>query len=180
MSRRPLWKPRALAACMCGGVLAGSLNWMMPGYTGVIIFCGLIATMYVGRFVSTGNSLRRSMDWNLRRQAIGRLWPLLIIFSIPWLIAGYFYVDPLVWLGLAPAPKASWGETVYWNDIKTALTMGMSLGLGGFVDYVNHYNRLRRGERFEPVSARTYVLAISISAFGMITGLGAVPYLLLH
>jgi hypothetical protein len=180
MSRRPLWKPRTLAVCICGGILAGALNWMMPGYTGVILFCGLIATIYVGRIVTTRNGLRRSMDWYLHRQAIGRLWPLLIMFSIPWLIAGYFYVDPLVWLGLAPAPKSSWDQTAHWNDIKTALTMGMAMALGGFVGYVNHYTRLRGGERFEPVSARTYVLAISISAFGLIMGLGAVPYLLLH
>jgi len=119
------------------------------------------------------------MDWHLHRQAIGRLGPLMIVFSIPCLIAGYFYVDPLVWLGLAPAPKASWGETAYWNEIKTALTMGVSMGLGGFIGYVIHYTRLRQGERFEPVSARTYVLAISISAFGLIIGLGAAPYLLL-
>lgn len=180
MSRRSLWKPRTLAVCICAGILAGVLNWMMPSYTGLILFCGGLATIYVARFVTTGNGLGRSMDWYLHRQAIGRLWPLLIMFSIPWLIAGYFYVDPLVRLGLAPSPKASWGEAAYWNDIKTALTMGIAMVSGGLVGYVIHYNRLRRGERFEPVSARTYVLAISISAFGLIMGLGAVPYLLLH
>lgn len=104
----------------------------------------------------------------------------MIVFSIPWLIAGYFYVDPLVWVGLAPAPKASWGETAYWNDIKTALTIGVSMSLGGFVGYSIHYYRLRRGERFEPVSRRRYVLAICVSAFGLVIGLVVVPYLLLY
>jgi len=180
MSRRPLWKPRALAVCICAGILAGALNLMMPGYTGIILFCGCIATIYVGRIVTTRNGLGRSMDWYLHRQAIGRLWPLLIMSSIPWLIAGYFYLDPLVWLGLAPAPKSSWGEPAYWNDIKMALTIGIAMALGGFVGYVNRYYRLRQGERFEPVTARTYVLAISVSASGLIMGLGVVPYLLHH
>jgi len=51
MSRRPLWKPRTLAVCICGGILAGALNWIMPGYTGGIVFCGLMVMIYICRLV---------------------------------------------------------------------------------------------------------------------------------
>lgn len=131
-------------------------------------FCKLIS----------GNNPRRSMDWYLHRQAIGRAGPALMMVSIMWLIAGYFYFDPFVRLGFVPAPKASWGETAHWLYIETAVRGGISAGVGVLIGYVILYARLRRGARFGPVSWWIYVLAVSVFPLGLMIGLAVLHYLL--
>jgi hypothetical protein len=118
------------------------------------------------------------MGWYLHRQAIGRAGPALMMVSIIWLIAGYFYFAPLVRLGFMPAPKASWGETAHWLYIETALRGGISTSVGVLIGYVILFARLRRGARFDPASWRIYVLVVCVFAFSLIISFAALHYLL--
>lgn len=100
------------------------------------------------------------MDWYLHRQVIGRLGPLLLIVPLPWILAAYFYIDPLVALGIIPISKASWGEFPYASYLRVAHVLGIAIIGGALGPYLAVYWRARRGERISPAPLSMYLLMV--------------------
>ena len=107
-----------------------------------------------------------TVDWYLHWQAIGRLGPLLLIVPLPWLIAVYFYLDPLAAFGVVPVSKASWGEFPHTGYLRAACAFGISMTGGVLGPYLVVYWQASRGERVSPAPWTMYMLTIG----GLVAG----------
>ena len=113
------------------------------------------------------------MDWYLHKQAIGRLGPLLMVASLFWLLAAYFYFDPLAALGITRASKASWGALPNAALLRAAVTTSISSSGPALGMYFVLYWRARRGERIAPAPWPMYLLTVG----GIIAGASVYVFL---
>lgn len=83
-----------------------------------------------------------------------------MVASLFWLLAAYFYLDPLAALGIARASKASWGALPNAGLLRAAATTGIPLSGITLGMYFALYWRARRGDRMAPTPWPMYVLAV--------------------